>query len=176
MEDHELNKLLEVLASQPEESMPLSGHQERFRLKLKKSNRLKKRKRLRNTFLKVAAGILLLLGLFNPLFFQSPSGSDQEIASFTFYFSGIINDQLEALDARASEQTQFLVSDTLKRMHLLEEQYQSLETDLQSGGDSQRIIRAMITNYNLRITLLNTALEQLDNLETLKDKPHENTI
>ena len=51
-----------------------------------------------------------------------------------------------------------------------------LKDDLIDSGKDNRVIHAMIQNFQQRIDLLNNVLTQIENIKTLKNQNHENNI
>jgi len=59
---------------------------------------------------------------------------------------------------------------------VLENDYNKLKSDLVKSGQDHRVIYAMISNFQKRIDLLNKVLEKVNNINTLKNSPHENNL
>ena len=55
----------------------------------------------------------------------------------------------------------------------MEQDYQKLKTDLTDSGNDQRVIYAMISNFQNRIGILNTVLEQIEDVKQLKTNTNE---
>ena len=90
----------------------------------------------------------------------------------------IIENELKKLNNERSPLTEQIITDALEQVQLLENDYQNLKTDLTESGSDQRVIYAMITNFQSRIDILNTVLEQIEIIKELKintDEP-KNTI
>ena len=67
-----------------------------------------------------------------------------------------------------------IINDALKQIQLLEKEYQNLKTDLTESGKDQRVIYAMISNFQNRIDILNTVLEQIENVKQFNSVSNEN--
>ena len=52
--------------------------------------------------------------------------------------------------------------------------YIKLEGELLNGGNSKLILSAMITNFQIRIDLLNDVLNQIETIKNLKNYNDEN--
>jgi hypothetical protein len=54
--------------------------------------------------------------------------------------------------------------------------YQSIKVDFKINNDSKAVIAAMIQNFQNRIDLLETALEQIEQLKNFKEQEDEKFI
>ncbi|HLU51914.1 MAG TPA: hypothetical protein VKZ42_07090, partial [Flavobacteriaceae bacterium] len=72
--------------------------------------------------------------------------------------------------------TQKIIEDGLIQIQILETEYQNLEQDLIKSGNDQRVIYAMIKNFQTRIEILEAILEQTETIKKLKTIPDENII
>lgn len=156
---------------------PNLGHQERF------LNRLEGKKKQRYTFkiaVPVAAAIAVLLGLFiffNPMQHNNSTALNKmspQAKETQLYFSAIIEKELAKVEKEDSPETQRIVSDALKRMQQLENDYMLLTTELQENGENKKILHAMITNLQVRITFLEKVLVQIENIKKIKETRYEN--
>ena len=59
-------------------------------------------------------------------------------------------------------------------MKRLENEYESLITDLSESGNDQRVIYAMISNFQNRIEILQNTLQQIEIVKQLKNSKNEN--
>ena len=66
-----------------------------------------------------------------------------------------------------------MIDDAFVRMDNLETQYVELTKELKESGADQRVIFAMISNFQQRIEILKNVLEQMDNLKQLKSNNNE---
>lgn len=157
---------------------PGLGHQERF------LNRLDGKKKQRFPFkfaAPVAAAVVILMGLlifFNPmqdksmaLNKMSPQAKETQV-----YFSSIIEKELTKVEKENSPETKKIVEDALNHMQLLEADYNKLTLELQEKGENKKILHAMITNLQVRITFLEKVLTQIESIKKIKDNHHENNI
>ncbi|HRV55336.1 MAG: hypothetical protein R2802_04305 [Flavobacteriaceae bacterium] len=162
---------------------PETGHEARFLEKLdtKTLALTPKRKSIWKPFLGIAASITLLVSLF---VFTQKDETTKDLASVSpemqqtqDFFTTSINAELKKLDAEKSPETLALIEDALKQINLLESEYQKLKTDLYESGNDQRVIYAMIGNFQNRIDILNTVMEQIETIKQLKNlNTNENSI
>lgn len=173
-----INELFSHFDGQWDTEHPDLGHQERF------LNRLEGKKKKRFSLKiagPVAAAIALFIGLiftFNPtnsntagLNKMSPQAKETQM-----YFSSIIQKELAKVEKENSPETQRVVSDALSHMQQLESDYDALTQELQEKGENKKILHAMITNLQVRITFLEKVLAQIENIKKIKENHHENTI
>lgn len=133
-------------------------------------------------FLAVAAALVICFSVFMTLQNQ-PKALDlasvsPELSETQNFFTGTIENELKKLNKERSPLTENIITDALKQIQILETNYQNLKTDLTESGNDQRVIYAMITNFQNRIDILNTVLEQIEEIKHLKIKKNEpkNTI
>jgi hypothetical protein len=81
---------------------------------------------------------------------------------------------LKKITDESSPETQSLINDALKQMKILENDYESLKKDLTESNDDNRVIYAMISNFQKRIDLLKNTLEQINTVKQLKNISNEN--
>jgi cytoskeletal protein RodZ len=177
-ENDRLDKLFSSLEEQWDIEHPNLGHQERFlnRLEGKKKNRFSLR-----IAVPVAAAIAILMGLlivFNPMQERnmaankmSPQAKEAQV-----YFSSIIEKELAKVEKENSPETRKIVSDALNHMRQLEDDYNSLIEELREKGENKKILHAMITNLQVRITFLEKVLAQIENIKKIKESHNENNI
>ena len=73
-------------------------------------------------------------------------------------------------------ETAQLVNDALNQITILEQEYQQLKEDLVASGNDQRVIAAMIANFQSRINLLENVIELIEEIKHLKTNENETTI
>lgn len=61
----------------------------------------------------------------------------------------------------------------MRRLEALEIEYEALKKDLSKSGDDNRVIFAMISNFQNRIHLLQNTLEHIQNIKQLKHLDNE---
>ncbi|MEF3079710.1 hypothetical protein [Winogradskyella poriferorum] len=96
-----------------------------------------------------------------------------EMSETQDFFTATINAELKKLNNERSPLTEQVITDALNRVELLEKDYQQLKTDLTESNKDQRIIYAMISNFQNRIDVLNTVLEQIEIIKELKTNSDE---
>lgn len=185
MKNNDIDKLLEGMDFDIEE--PHTGHRERFFKKLENQTETPKRKgKLRNLWtpvMAIAASFLLAIFLIGEFIGTDASAKNSELASISpemkqtqEFYTSLISKELNALNDEMSPETEAIINDALVQMEKLEKNYEVLKKDLVKSGKDNRVIHAMIQNFQQRIDLLNTVLTQIDNIKTLKNQSHENNI
>lgn len=159
---------------------PSFGHLNRFEQKLKNARKSKVRNIQKWSFLSAAASILLLIGFGigfnfseNNLELSDVSPKMEETQN---YFAAVIVQELEKVTAQKTSYNQHVISDALEQLKILEDNYTKLTYELYESHKDQRIIFAMISNFQQRIQLLETLLYQLENINQLKLENYENHL
>lgn len=160
---------------------PNSGHQNRFLEKLQRNSNQSRTLHSnwsRNSFLAVAASIIICFGLFfgfnNEQKLEGLASVSPEYSKTQSFFSNAIQTELVALKAQRSPQTNQLIDDALKQLDLLEEDYKMLKLDLTESGNDKRVIYAMIANFQSRVDVLESVMQDIENLKALNHV--QNTI
>ena len=162
---------------------PSSGHQQRFLEKLNNQNKVpqynKKVVKLWRPMVGIAASLALiisvLIGVQNSSNTKELASISPEMASTQEFFTSAIANELEKLNSEENPEYQDLIVDTMFQIKILEEDYELLKTDLTESGDDDRVIYAMIANFQSRIDLLQNVVEQIDNLKQDKLEDNENS-
>ncbi|MEZ4795343.1 MAG: hypothetical protein R2773_07730 [Flavobacteriaceae bacterium] len=158
------------------------GHEKRFMEKLHELH-AKQSKPSRSWWkpLSIAATIALLLGV--GFYSMDSKDSSMDLASVSpemektqSFFLTTINQEIETLKSFENEESKALVDDALRRLQVLENDYITLEADLASSGNDQRVIAAMIANFQSRIEILQQVITTLEEIKTLKANKNETTI
>ncbi|MFD2518985.1 DUF4179 domain-containing protein [Salinimicrobium flavum] len=165
---------------------PPVQHEERFREKLRNQpGRKTKRSGVITLWLPVMAvaaslfmAFLLFQGVLNDPFSQRTelANVSPEMKETQNFYASVIKNELENLEAQKTPETEAVIADALNQLEILEKDYEKLKKDLQKSGQDKRVIYAMISNFQQRIDLLNTVLEKVETINTLKNSPHENSI
>jgi hypothetical protein len=164
---------------------PKPNHELRFLDKLKandgvanasiKSSRFKWK-----PFIAIAASIVLCFSVFLSLQNESEAldlaSVSPELSQTQDFFTATIKYELKKLEKERSPLTEQIILDALEQIKLLENNYQNLKSDLTDSTNDQRIIYAMISNFQNRIDILNTVLEQIEIIKELKTNTNETTI
>jgi len=160
---------------------PRLGHFDRFEVKLARQTK-KQAKWNPNTWkwLAIAASIALIftLGLGN---YSSKEGLEladvspkmEETQSF---FVSTIQQEIERINLKRNDDNQKIIDDAFLQLNKLEENYKKLTLELDNSNKDKRIIYAMIANFQQRIEVLQSLLQQLDELEQLKNGINDEKI
>ncbi|MCF6348181.1 MAG: DUF3379 domain-containing protein [Flavobacteriaceae bacterium] len=160
---------------------PKLGHFDRFEVKLARQT-TKQPKWNPNTWkwLAIAASIALLftLGLGNYSTKQGLELADvspkmEETQSF---FVSTIQQEIENINLKRNADNQQIIDDAFKQLNKLEENYKKLTVELDDSDKDKRIIYAMIANFQQRIEILQSLLQQLDEIQQLKNNINDEKI
>lgn len=173
-----LKHIFNELEGQFDIEEPTIGHFNRFEKKLN-SNNVKPR----STFklfskIAVAASIILLVGIWIGQSFNSNSGMElaqvsSEMEETQSYFVTTIQKELATIENERTTDTEELINDALEQLKILETQYKKLSVELKESTEDKRIIYAMISNFQKRIDLLQSLLQQIENVKQLKSQNNE---
>ncbi|MFT7428637.1 MAG: hypothetical protein ACI9IZ_001126 [Nonlabens sp.] len=137
-----------------------------------------------NSWLKwsLVAGLAVLLG-FTGMRLAPTTAVDNglssvspEMAQAQDFFTTTIQEELEKLDKEQTPDTERIIADTKSALNKLELDYQSIKVDFKINNDSKAVIAAMIQNFQNRIDLLETALQQIEQLKNFKEQENETFI
>jgi len=185
MKKDNLESLFDNLKDQFDIETPQNHHEHRFLEKLKAHNsnsiEIKKRSRFNwKPFLAIAATIVICFGLFTALPNQPETldlaSVSPEMSETQDFFTVTIENELKKLNKERSPLTEQIITDALVQIQILEKDYKKLKIDLTESGKNQRVIYAMITNFQNRIDILNTVLEQIETVKQFKSNSNENII
>ena len=128
----------------------------------------------------VAASIIICMAVFlntnqEPEVYELADISP-ELSETQDFFVLTINEELKKLNAEKSPVTEDIVHDAMRELSILESNYQQLKKDLKTSGKDQRVIYAMISNFQMRIDILTNVLEQIENVKQLKTIPNDTEI
>ncbi|MFD1615139.1 hypothetical protein [Gelatiniphilus marinus] len=183
MSENTLDQLFKRLEKDFDTETPSANHEQRFLDKLNKNGALqqakayKQRRRLLKPLIGVAASLALLMALFIGLNKNEASNDlasvSPKMAETQSFFTLTIAEELNKIEKEASPETKILIDDALQRMKALETEYESLKDDLAESGDDNRVIYAMISNFQNRIDLLQNTLQQINTIKQLKNINNE---
>ncbi len=91
------------------------------------------------------------------------------------FFTATIETELKKLNQERTPLTQQIVTDALEQIKLLEDDYENLKVSLTENGNDQRVIYAMISNFQSRIDILNVVLEEIEKIKQLNTNTDETT-
>ncbi len=164
------------------------NHKQRFEQRLdtlQKSN-----KRSSFFFLKIAASLVVLVGLGYAVLngvtpdvntggpeqpaatFSSLSAISPEMQKVENYYMSAINYELASLEK--TPENQQLLDDYLEKIGKLDNDYKRLNESLATEGINEKTIKSLITNLQLRLQLLLQLKDQLNELQTRNDIKNEN--
>jgi hypothetical protein len=160
---------------------PILGHQQRF---LDRLDGKKKKNKWFPLFIimpAVAAALVLMgvLLIYKPGTTTTikPEHTVAKVSPKTqetqMYFASIIQKELAKVEKENSPETKKLVQDALVRMQNLESDYNKLTQELAHKGENPKIIHAMITNLQTRISFLQEVLTRIENIKKIKQNYHE---
>lgn len=184
MEKDSLNTLFENLKNDFDTEMPSTGHEHRFLNKLKAQGesgviKMKSSRNLWRPLIGVAASVVLLISVF--IGFQKDDNLNDlasispEMANTQSFFTNVIAEELDKLESETSPEVQILIKDAMNQMQILEKEYEKLKRNLSESGEDQRVIYAMISNFQNRIEVLQNVLQQIEQVKQLKNNNYENS-
>lgn len=163
---------------------PKHGHTNRFKTKLEaqlqsdapKSNNSRS---FIQPLISIAAILLVLLsvGLFISSHSKTQDLADvsEEMSKTQSFFSLAIEQELAKIEGKRTAETEKLIEDAMTQLSQLEDDYEHLKEDLEQTGGDQRVIHAMISNFQLRIALLQNVLKNINQINNYKNDRNENT-
>ena len=182
MKKDTINNLFNNLEGSFDIETPATGHEARFLHKLENEQKvvnINKKTNYWRPFVAVAASIIIMISVFtisqNTNQTTDLASVSPEMATTQDFFTNTITSELEKLDEVKSPETQKLVDDAIFQIAVLEEQYVQLREDLSESGNDKRVIFAMITNFQNRIDILQSVIEQIENVKQLNDNKNENS-
>ncbi len=176
-----LEQRFKELEAQFDIEEPRLGHFDRFEVRL---NRQTKQQTKWNPttwkWLAIAASIALVfsIGLGN---YSTKSGLEladvspkmEETQSF---FVSTIQKEIENINLKRNADNQQIIDDAFVQLNKLEENYKKLTIELDDSNKDKRIIYAMISNFQQRIEVLQSLLQQLDEIKQLKNTLNDEKI
>ncbi|GGI57762.1 hypothetical protein [Winogradskyella haliclonae] len=173
------DNLFEKLQGQFDHEEPNNGHETRFLEKLQAQKDVKKGNGFNSTwkpFLAIAASILICLSVFSGLNNSNDvtdlASVSPELSEAQDFFTATITEELKKLDAERSPLTEHIIYEAERQLNTLEDDYIILKNELKQTGNDERIIYAMISNFQDRIDILKNIL---DKIEDLKHTEYETT-
>ena len=148
---------------------PRAGHMERFEKRLSGK---KQQNKLSWKWIGAAASVVLLIGFMlgsisksNPMTLSSVSPKMQEVEN---YFVNTINVEIKEIEKERSLETEKVIENALDQIEELEDNYKIFVRELGQSGDQSKIISEMIKNYQKRLDILQTLLEQIEQIKNPK--------
>lgn len=175
-ENDNLDQLFEKFENQWDVQEMNSDHQLDF---LNKLNNKKRPKKNYYAVLRIAASIVLLLGI--SVFYNNEEPKEYKFASketkrTDSIFNILIDNELVKLKEKSSPENEQIIKDALKQMKVFDTDYQKIINELEKNGENKQIIYAMISNLQTRISFLQTVLQRIEENENLKNTTHEKTL
>jgi hypothetical protein len=175
-ENKKLDQLFEKFENQWDVESPESNHEQRFLQKLKS----KKPNWKRFVSIGIAASIVVILGL--SIFNTTPKKTEElqfaskETKQTDSIFTILIEKELEKIKEKKSPENEKIISDALKQMRTLDNDYDKIIKELETNGESKQIIYAMISNLQTRISFLQSVLQHIENKEQKINIADEKTM
>ncbi|HKJ06062.1 MAG TPA: hypothetical protein VJ970_01205 [Flavobacteriaceae bacterium] len=179
--------LRKMLQQTPENNAVLSkNHRSKFESKL--HSELHKAPKKRFAFLKIAASIVLIVGLFSTYFYvsnvseknqpeiakiESLGSISPELRKIEDYYLASIHTEIANLPE--GEQYAPLLDGYLQKIDELTKEYKTLTIALNTEGLNEKNINALIDNLQLRLKLLYQLKEQLAQLKNSNTTNYEST-
>lgn len=172
-----------------EEQEPSVDHRSRFMDRLE-NEMPQKRKGLQFNisykFMRIAAVVVLLISAISfSWFWDHTNVSNQEPQTLTLaaisekyeevelFYQDQMNSRLNELEKEDVDAEKNVYNEAVVKLNKLSVDYSKLESDLAKNPGNTRIVFAMIKNYQLRITVLETLLQKLNIQETQKSEENE---
>ncbi|MDY7395598.1 hypothetical protein UMM65_10120 [Aureibaculum sp. 2210JD6-5] len=132
-------------------------------------------------WLAVAASIALIFSIGFNTFKPEPKGLEladvsPEMQETQSFFVSTIQNELKQVASKRNADNKEVIDDALAQLDILEKEYESLKVELKTSNEDNRVIYAMIANFQQRIEVLQFLLQQIDEIEQLKIQQNENTI
>ena len=161
---------------------PNVGHFERFQARLEKIDETPKKKGGTPWYiLAVAASVLLFFGYWMGNYNQNGVNKGIELADVSpemeetqnFYLA-TIQKEVEEIRTKKTTANQKIIDDAFVQLEILETNYRKLTLELKESNADKRVIYAMITNFQNRLSVLQNLMDQLEEFEELV--PQENRV
>jgi hypothetical protein len=172
---------------------PADGHFERFQQKL--DAEAKRKKFNFNMVWKVAAAVIFVLLATNQayIYFSSDKNGvfvenssqpltlasvSDEYGEVEYYYTSAINQGLNQWNSLAADGYISATEQQVMNTELadFEERFKSLQADLATNPNDERVINAMIEYYKAKLEIINMIVNKLQEVKQQKTKNHENNI
>ncbi|MDH7448234.1 hypothetical protein [Aquimarina sp. 2201CG14-23] len=123
--------------------------------------------------IKIAATIIILIGVFSlaSIFTasnQSSNVANQELMDIDSYYKGLVSFQVQLVNNNdkllASDKEEFL-----SFMDELDKEYELLKKEMENNFNNEYILEAIVNNYKKRIELIENLLEQINDSKKTDD-------
>jgi septal ring factor EnvC (AmiA/AmiB activator) len=177
-----IEDLFENLQHEFDVEAPSENHKKRFMKKLNNQDIVVANTPKRNLwkpFMAIAASIAILITVFVGTQQEDNTGDlasiSPEMAETQNFFNSTIASELIKIEKESNPETKLLVADAMMQLQRLEKEYESLKNDLSESGNDNRVVYAMISNFQSRIDILQNTLKQIENVKQLKNNHNENS-
>ncbi|WP_299113782.1 hypothetical protein [uncultured Winogradskyella sp.] len=176
MQKDTIDELFDNLKGEFDINEPDQGHKNRFLEKLNANDVAiiqpeKKSGFNWKPFLAIAASLVICFSVITKVNSQPEvmdlASVSPEMAETQDFFTATIENELRKLNNESSPLTEKIVTDALQQIASLEQDYNQLKIDLTENGNDQRIIYAMISNFQNRIDILNIVIEEIEKIKQL---------
>lgn len=172
-----LEKRVKELQGQFDLEEPNIGHYNRFEAKLalqaEKSKTIQWNPKTWK-WLAIAASVALLLTLFISTPKPEPGMQLAEVSpqmeETQSFFVSTIQNELENINTQRTDENKEIIDNALAHLNILEEEYNKLTIELENSEQDKRVIYAMINNFQQRIEVLETLLQQLEEINNIKSE------
>ncbi|MCX7550458.1 hypothetical protein [Xanthomarina sp. F2636L] len=184
MNTDNIDKLFGNLKDSFDIEEPNSGHNKRFLDKLNSqsnpvvTSKVSKQVQLWKPLVGIAATLLLVMTL---VLVKKPQNEVRDLANVSpemektqSFFTSTISVELKKLESESNPETKIIINDALIQIKKLEVSYENLKVDLTKSGDDNRVIFAMIKNFQNRIDILQNTLKHIENIKQLNNISNEN--
>ncbi|MGB1284123.1 MAG: hypothetical protein ACPG44_06615 [Polaribacter sp.] len=145
---------------------PHASHLERFERKL---NNTKNNHKTSWKWLSIVASIVLVFGFWLGSNHQKPpiglAAISPKMEEVQTYFVATIHQELKTLEENRSLETETIIENALEELEELEDSYNTFIQELTKNGQQQKIVNAMIKNYQQRLEILENVLKQLEQIK-----------
>ena len=180
--DNNIDDIFNSLQNKFDIEEPQKNHDKRFLSKLNKQKIDKPVHKISSGFWKpllgIAASVVLIIALVlgnkTEAHATGLASVSPEMAKTEDFFKSTISSELKKLESASNPETGILIKDAMTQLNRLEKEYETLKTDLKTSGNDQRVIYAMITNFQNRINILQNTLEQIERVKQLNNNTDEN--
>src|SRR5690554_469800 len=184
MSADKINKLFDDLKNTFDVEEPNSGHSQRFLNKLKSQSNSYETPiassvyKLWKPMVGIAAALLLLMTLvlssknYNKV--RDLANVSPEMEKTQSFFANTISVELKKLENESHPEAKKIIRDALIQIKKLEVVYEHLKEDLTKSGNDNRVIFAMIKNFQSRIDILQNTLLHIENIKNLTHEKYSN--
>ncbi|NQX81717.1 MAG: hypothetical protein HRT66_06955 [Flavobacteriaceae bacterium] len=148
---------------------PSEGHLERFEQKLVWHNK----KKTNYKWMAIAACVVLFIGFGMGSLYQRNESMDlsdvsKKMETTEGYFVNIVNYNILEMDKLKTKDSKRFIKSVLEKIKLLELEFVGHKKALYFNPQNERIIIAMIDNYQKRIDLLKMSISKIKEIKEIK--------